>query len=143
MVISVFVLLLLAVGIGGFIVFNKRLAESKAEKERQDAAVEREVLNETGTVKKTPVVLEQTFRLQILSPSDGSTVTSPNITFRGNTVAQAEVFVNDKEVIADAEGNFSLPLTLEEGDNPIMVVANDAEGNVSEAEIVVIYEAGE
>ena len=141
--IGIFVLFLIAVGIGGFIIFNKRLTESRENKEREDMFSEQSIPTETTSSNRSVGALEQTFKLQVLSPSDKSTVTSPTITFRGNTVAGAEVFVNDKETTADAQGNFSVQLTLEEGDNPIMVVANDADGNVSEAEITVTYEVSE
>lgn len=86
---------------------------------------------------------ETGLKLQITSPSDKSVVTSPYITLRGKTVAQAEVFVNDKEIIADQDGNFSIALTLDEGENPIIAVANDQEGNAGETEISVTYEPGE
>jgi hypothetical protein len=98
---------------------------------------------ETDSSKSTTSVLENSLKVQITSPSDQSTITSPSITLRGKTVAQAEVFVNEKETIADAGGNFSVNLILEEGDNPIMVVANDQSGNVGESEITVIYDMNE
>jgi hypothetical protein len=51
--------------------------------------------------------------------------------------------VNDKELVADGNGDFSQGITLEEGDNPIIVVANDANGTVGEKEITVTYEIPE
>lgn len=77
--------------------------------------------------------------LTVSSPANNSTVTDPSITVKGKTVANAEVFVNDIEIKADANGNFSVKLTLDEGDNYILVVANDINGNYSEKDLTVTY----
>ena len=82
-----------------------------------------------------------TMTLTISSPTDGTTVTSASVVIKGKTRANAEVFVNDVETKADANGNFSVTLTLDEGDNPIVVSANDADGNVAEKELIVYYNA--
>lgn len=143
--VSVFILLIL-IGVLGFFYFNKRLIESKNLREST------EILTETGKKLLSPPASESTntmgavetsLPISVFSPSDKSIVTSPFITLRGKTVSQAEVFVNDKETIADGNGDFSVSLTLDEGENPIMVVANDANGNVGEAEITITYEISE
>jgi hypothetical protein len=77
--------------------------------------------------------------LTISSPASGSTVSSSSITVRGKTSASAEVFVNESETKADSNGNFSVSMKLDEGDNYIIVIANDADGNVAEAELTVTY----
>jgi len=129
---SVIAIIFITLGIIGFSYFNKRLTESKELKGST------EILSE---IEKGAV--ETSLPLQITSPSDQSTVTSAFITLRGKTTAQAEVFVNEKETAADPDGNFSVQLELEEGENPIMVVANDANGNVGEKEITLMYEIQE
>ena len=77
--------------------------------------------------------------LTVTTPSNNATVTSATVTVRGKTVPGAEVFVNDKDTKADANGNFSVLLTLDEGDNYILVVSNDDLGNYSEKELTVTY----
>lgn len=77
--------------------------------------------------------------LSISSPPNGATVTRSSLTVRGKTAANAEVFVNELETKADASGNFSISVTLDEGENYIIVMANDAAGNVAEAELTVTY----
>ena len=77
--------------------------------------------------------------LTISTPSNNATVSSGSLTVKGKTVAGAEVFVNDLETKADASGNFSATMTLEEGDNYILIVANDAAGNYSEKELSITY----
>lgn len=77
--------------------------------------------------------------LKITSPKNNATVTSASLTVNGNTVANAEVFVNDSETVANANGDFSVTLTLEEGDNYILVIANNEQGYYSEQALTVIY----
>lgn len=103
----------------------------------------------TGTESSVSVVPEmgndtttsrnQAISLVISSPSDNTTVSSPSLKVRGKTVPGAEVFVNDWETTADASGDFSVTLMLDEGENYILVVTNDAVGNFSEKELTIIY----
>jgi len=141
--VSIFVLLLLAVGISGFLVFNKRLEKSKQDKESGEISTERTIAPNSTEIKQAMSAAETGLTFQNISPSDKSIVTSPSITLRGRTGAGAEVFVNDKETMADAQGNFFVGLTLDEGENPIMIVANDQAGNVGETEITVTYDTNE
>ncbi|MFZ5535784.1 MAG: Ig-like domain-containing protein [Patescibacteria group bacterium] len=89
----------------------------------------------TGTVSRGSAIT-----LVVTSPQDNSTVTTGSLVVRGKTVPGAEVFVNDAETRADTGGNFSVTISLDEGENYILVVANDPQGNYSEKEITVIYE---
>lgn len=79
--------------------------------------------------------------LQITQPQPNTTVSNPTITVSGKTSPNADVFVNDKELKANATGNFTTTITLDEGENPIIVVANDADGNSAEQQILVTYQA--
>lgn len=76
--------------------------------------------------------------LTITSPKEGETLDSTNATVKGKTVASAEVFVNDAVGKADANGNFSINVALDEGENQIVVSANDANGNAAEQTINVV-----
>ena len=49
------------------------------------------------------------------------------------------MFVNESETKADSSGNFSATLTLDEGENYILVVANDSSGNYAEKEFTITY----
>jgi len=80
--------------------------------------------------------------LSITAPSNNSTTSAKTVTVKGKTAPKAEVSVNDKDLKADAQGNFSSTVTLDEGDNYIDIVANDTNGNFAEQEIVVTYETG-
>ena len=97
---------------------------------------------ETGATpieEKNAVVTSASISLAISSPANNITVTSSSLVVRGKTAPKAEVFVNDAETRADANGNFSVTLTLDEGENYILVVANDINGNFSEKELTITY----
>jgi hypothetical protein len=89
--------------------------------------------------EKTHTVLT----LTVTSPADKSTVMKPALVVKGKTSPKAEVFVNESEGVADGSGNFSLTITLDEGDNPVIVMANDADGNVAEKDMNITYDAGQ
>lgn len=87
----------------------------------------------------TPTPANNQITLDVTSPIDGSTVSSPNITVSGKTLPGADVFVNNTELTADANGNFSIQVTLDEGNNQITVSANDNSGFSSEKDLTVTY----
>jgi hypothetical protein len=75
--------------------------------------------------------------LTISSPADGTTLSSTNVTVKGKTTPNADVFVNDQTGKADASGNFSISIGLDEGANQIVVSANDSIGNATEQDLNV------
>lgn len=82
------------------------------------------------------------FELSISSPVDNVVLTTPTLVIRGKTKAKAEVAINDKETVADSTGNFSVTMTLDEGENTFYILANDDMGNVAERMLTVIYDSG-
>lgn len=92
------------------------------------------VLPTQGIVKE-----KEKFFLEIISPIDNQTVSQSQLTVSGRTVAGADVSVNEKELRADGNGNFSAVISLEEGENPILITAGNQDG-FEEKEIVVYYE---
>lgn len=78
--------------------------------------------------------------LEITSPEDGSTVADESLLVQGKTLVKAEVFVNEIEAKADANGNFSVKIGLDEGENLINILVNDLDGSYIEKQISVILE---
>ncbi len=70
---------------------------------------------------------------------DGATVDNPAFNVAGTTEPGTQLTVNGTPVVADASGNWSLPVTLVLGPNPIPVKATDAAGNESTLTITVTY----
>jgi hypothetical protein len=91
----------------------------------------------------TDVMMPKDPNMTILSPTPNAVVTVAAITVRGKTFPNADVFVGEQELKADAKGMFSTTVTLDEGENSILVTANDDDGNDAEDEIMVTYDPGE
>lgn len=92
--------------------------------------------DDSGTVEKT---FQSAISLTVSSPVNGLISTSPTVLVKGKTLPNADVAVNDSDLKADASGAFSVSIKLDEGDNVIVVIANDDQGNVAEKEITVTY----
>ncbi|MEA3503163.1 MAG: hypothetical protein U9R47_10340 [Actinomycetota bacterium] len=78
--------------------------------------------------------------LQVLSPKDGTTVTSRVIEFTGVTERGAEVFSGPYEAEND-NGAWAINLILAPGKNGASFTARDAAGNETTVRIVVTYDA--
>lgn len=79
------------------------------------------------------------FPLTITQPLNKSIIINQNISVSGKTTPNAEVAINDVDTKADINGNFSVNLMLDEGENIISVIGNDENGNYKEKEITVTY----
>lgn len=80
--------------------------------------------------------------LTIASPQNGSVFSGKDqnkIEVTGTTEKEAEVKVNGKVAIVDANGAFKTIIILNEGDNELKVVATDKAGNETEESITVSY----
>jgi hypothetical protein len=78
-----------------------------------------------------------TIPLEVTSPADGATLNTADFVVKGQTAAGAVVIVNDQFQIADDQGNFSIPVSLENGINVIDVTASDDSGNQAEVILMV------
>lgn len=81
--------------------------------------------------------------LTIATPSDGQTFSGgsqQNLVVSGKTDnGDVRVTVNGFWAIVDASGNYSYTLTLQNGGNPIKVIAEDSAGNQTEKDINVTF----
>jgi hypothetical protein len=88
--------------------------------------------NSLTASSQTPDITQQAVPLTISQPSDGASLTDISISVQGQTEPGAVVQVNDETDLADAQGNFSIPLDLVDGINYIDVIASDENGNEGE-----------
>jgi len=98
----------------------------------------------TPKTEATPTLLPtgvkpQPFFLELTAPKEGTTVNVGRIEVAGRTNPDSEVFVNEEQVYPDQNGNFYKGVTLQEGENYIVVTAGNEQGD-SEIERVVFYE---
>jgi len=75
--------------------------------------------------------------LLVTEPLEGETVTNSAITIKGVTNPNATVFINEKEIKADSNGNFMTSLVIEEGENLLVIIAHDEYGNYIEKELAI------
>ncbi|MDO8503141.1 MAG: hypothetical protein Q7S60_00470 [bacterium] len=79
--------------------------------------------------------------VEVSSPTEGASFfgDEKTIDVRGKTEAEAQVSVNDRVAIVNGSGEFSLRLTLSEGENTITVTAIDQAENKTEKTVKVTY----
>ncbi len=131
------IILLLLIG-AGLMYFGQK------KQERNWVVNNQQVVDTTSTTSAQELSSEKKadeIFLTITQPIDKTTITSPNLVISGKTVANAEVSINDQTIPANANGDFSAQVSLEEGDNYFYIVANDADGFAAEKEIMVTYES--
>ncbi|HXY74997.1 MAG TPA: hypothetical protein VEH58_06700 [Dehalococcoidales bacterium] len=75
--------------------------------------------------------------LTISSPSDGADISGNSVTVTGKTSPGAVVTIGDELATADAQGNFSINVNLDDGPNGIDVIATDNSGATGEVLLLV------
>lgn len=93
--------------------------------------------------KKTPVYKviykDEKPKLEISSPDDKATVSSPEVIVKGLTDKEVLIKVNDLPVVVDVNGGFDSTVRLKEGDNTIVITASDTAGNIEEKTLTITY----
>lgn len=79
-------------------------------------------------------------KLEITEPSDSSTTNNQEIRVKGNTDKETYIHINDSPVVVDASGNFETLIRLKDGDNQIVITAQDIAGNMETKTINVSYQ---
>lgn len=92
----------------------------------------------TASLSEVPTVAQIT--LTVTDPKNQAVVSFSPIVVKGKTIANAQVFVNDAETKADSSGYFSVTLPIDEGENEIIVVANNDNGEYAEQSVTVTLE---
>lgn len=79
--------------------------------------------------------------INITSPKDGDIFNAKNITVTGKTEKNVKLYVNKEMANVSEDGNFTANIILKnEGENIILVIAEDSAGNKAEVRIVVILD---
>ena len=78
--------------------------------------------------------------LTLTQLEDESVVNMPEVVVRGTTIPEAVVTVNGAVADVDADGRFSVTVTLEEGPNLIEVYASDFEDREASEMLTIVYE---
>ena len=91
----------------------------------------------SATTSATPSTSQWTLPLTVTSPIDSTTVSTSTVTVQGQTTPGVTVTVNGISDVADANGNFSIDVSLDNGPNAIDVIAMDDNGNQGEVLLIV------
>lgn len=128
--------------LAAFLISSKTAKKIPSEKKEQSkiSISEKTSKENTPSVDKSLNSDYQGIELNIIEPKNESVASVSSILVKGKTVPNADVFVNEIELKAGKDGNFSTAFPLYEGDNSILVSANDESGNYSEKEIIVNYQ---
>lgn len=86
--------------------------------------------------------LKKAPKLEVTSPTEGTNVSggTAKIEVKGTTDAGAKVFVNQRLLIVDSDGNFSTNVSLTAGENKIVIEAQDLATNSTKKEVLVNYQ---
>lgn len=133
------VLILLVIMITGIVLYKK--SQQSVIRSAQPQAVPTLTVMPVAANNQGEQPIEQGLSLQLTSPADKAVVSTPSISVSGLTKPGAEININDLQTKADLQGRFTQNLSLEEGENTIVVSANDDLGNYAEKSLTVTYNA--
>lgn len=98
---------------------------------------------QSDTTKEYQILIDQTVPTLIIDDlkNDQEIVgkDKKTLTIRGITEPQAQVMINSQRTKADADGNFTLDYTLQNGDNRLKILAYDRAGNQVEEELTIKF----
>ncbi len=95
----------------------------------------------TSQPTQQPLENQKAIFLEVSQPINNATVANAVVSLTGKTIPNGSVFVNEQELKADTNGNFSTSVSLNEGQNDIYVVASDDLGNSVEKVITINLES--
>lgn len=96
--------------------------------------------SDAGTSNQLANTTDPGMSLTVTQPSTNQTVTTGSVVVSGKSTPNADISVNEKDIKADAQGNFSTSVSLDEGENVITVVAVNEFGKTAERDINVTYQ---
>jgi len=78
-------------------------------------------------------------KLEITSPADNFRTNKEDVVISGTTEKETTIRVNDLPVVVDADGKFSAPVRLKDGENKIVIIADDIVGNQEQKTLTITY----
>lgn len=77
--------------------------------------------------------------LKIYYPKRNISVKKEILEIKGKTDPQVKVFINSEEILPEENGNFLESITLNKGENKIIIISKNKKGKESKKEIIVNY----
>ncbi len=99
--------------------------------------------NESASSRTYTIALDKTApTIEMENPQDGQTIEllkNQNVTVKGKTEPGSTVYINGRRTFANNEGVFSSNYQLAEGENKLLIRAEDPAGNAAETELTVTF----
>ena len=92
----------------------------------------------SATATPEPTLATELF-LEVITPEDGSVVSQETIVIEGITTPDAVVSIDGETVGVNAQGEFSVEVSLQEGPNLIEVAASNLTGGQESTLLSVFY----
>jgi len=139
---KIYFLLTLLIIFGFLVVYSRQMKKTTPTESGQTIPTQSITINQSETTQTTETTtnISEGLTLEVNLPVNNSTVNTVSTLVKGKTSPNVEVFINEKEIKADSNGEFSTTVVLEEGENYIIVSANDEQGNYAEKEVMVNLE---
>lgn len=121
--------------------FSEEIGDlQKGDNEIYVKAKSKESKTEKNTIVYKVLYKNDKPKLEITEPVENSTSNNQEIKIRGNTDKETYIHINDLPVVVDANGSFETSVRLKDGENQIVLVAQDIAGNIETKTIKVIYQ---
>lgn len=78
-------------------------------------------------------------KLEVSSPNDNSKTNKEDVVVSGSTDKETTIRINGQPIIVDAEGKFTSSIRLKDGENKLIISAEDIVGNVEQKTLTVTY----
>lgn len=79
-------------------------------------------------------------KLEIIEPQDKTKLSKQEILLKGKTDKEVFIKINNLPITVDVNGNFQTTVKLKEGDNSILITAEDIAGNLETKNLTIIYQ---
>ncbi len=90
-----------------------------------------------------PVEYKKKLELELKEPQEGATIRTEDVKVIGTTDKDTTVQVNNHPAVVDSSGTFEATIRLKEGENTLVIEAEDLAGNTQKKEIKVMYQKDE
>jgi hypothetical protein len=143
--ISLIIFILIPISVGGWLYLNlnrKNTLKNFYQTITNKKTVTEEKNETTPTLSNNSNEIKE-LPFEIVSPQNNATVSTATIIIAGKTKPNADVFVGEKQLVADSNGSFSTSYQLEEGQNEIVIAANDDLGNYAEKNLIINLETSQ
>lgn len=79
-------------------------------------------------------------KLEIIEPQDKTKLSNQEVLIKGSTDKEVFIKIDNLPITVDVNGNFQTTIKLKEGDNSILITAEDIAGNLETKDLSITYQ---